>query len=141
MRSFSLFPWFAATLAWFATPALRAQDTCPRQTTEARASTLVNGPASQCKGIDLRIGGVVVGTSNAACPTFVVYTPAHEVAVPATTRTQVGVVSSEPVLLITFACKQDWFLFIPIGSSCVLENVRNSGVVHHLVAKPCTTGE
>jgi hypothetical protein len=139
MRLSSLFLLFA--FAWCAAPAARAQDNCPMQTTESQPDHLLTGPMSNCKGIDLRIGSLVVSTPQNTCPTFVVYTPAHETAIASKNRTMVDVLSSHAVLLLRFDCQQDWFLIFPIGSSCVLESTRNIGMVHRMVARPCAVRE
>lgn len=127
--------------AWLAGPAARAQSNCPMQTTEHRDERLLNGPANGCKGIDLRVGSLTVSTAGTNCPAFVTYTPEHEIAIAAKTLTMVEILSTHAVMTYTFQCHQDWFLFIPIGTSCVWTSVQNVNAVHRMIARPCAIAE
>lgn len=116
---------------------LGAQDNCPHEKTQHVAANLQAGPAQTCGGVDYKLGDLRVSTIQDGCLQFVIYTPGHDVAVPSPHATMVEVVSLQPITTVVFGCKQDWFLFFPIGSSCALESQTNSGSVPLMVTRPC----
>ncbi|MCA8965062.1 MAG: hypothetical protein H6838_01595 [Planctomycetes bacterium] len=120
---------------------LLAQDNCPMEATRREPLAVFQGPAQNCGGLDWHIGGVQVAAVRDACPLFVIVTPAHDVAVRSTQRTQVEAIATVPVTKVTFECDADYFLFFHIGSSCVFGRQLNVGLVHLMVTRPCATIE
>lgn len=127
-----------ATLLTFSLAlSLGAQGSCPHEKTQHVEASLQTGPAQKCGGVDYKLGDLRVSTIQDGCLQFAIYTPGHEIAVSAPYETLVEVTSLEPVTTMTFGCKQDWFLFFPIGSSCALERQTNTGSVRLMVTRPC----
>ncbi len=126
----------ASLLLASGTPAF-AQDNCPMEATRREPLAVFQGPAQNCGGLDWRLGGVQVTAVRDACPLFVIVTPAHDVAVRSTLRTQVEAIAAVPVTKVTFECDADYFLFFHVGSSCVFGRQLNVGVVHLMVTRPC----
>lgn len=133
------FPCAAAlALAFAAAAAPLPAQTCPMQTTQHVPSRVTNGPVRDCGGSGLQLVDVQVRFDAGQCPTFLLYEPPHEIAVPATTQTYVEVVGQNPITMVTFECRTQWLLFLPIGTECVRSGDRNVGSVLRLVARPCS---
>lgn len=120
----------------FAAPVV-AQDTCPMQTTQHVPESLTYGPKQECGGFSYQIGDLQIGSPRDACPLFLVYVPPHDIAVPSQQRTFVEVVGQVPITQVTFRCAREWFLFLPVGSTCVADQKLNVGSVLQLLARPC----
>lgn len=135
MRS-SCFPFAAALLAALAT-STPAQTPCPMQTTLHVPEDVKLGPNQDCGRVDY--GVIEIGSRLKAdtCPTFVIYTPPHDIAVAATTQTYVDVLQTLPITMVTFECRTRWLLFLPIGSNCAPSQPSNVGFVQSLIARPC----
>lgn len=118
-------------------PALSAQTNCPMQTTKHVAQDIAQGPPNQCAGIDWSFGGVQVTNNQSACPLYVVVTPAHDEVVPSPNLTYVEVVNVDAVNYFGFVCRRDYFLFIPIGTTCVPQKPVVVGSVFQLLTRPC----
>ncbi|HEX5050520.1 MAG TPA: hypothetical protein VFZ65_01995 [Planctomycetota bacterium] len=115
---------------------------CPNERTQAVPADLEIGAAQDCGGFQYRIAGVQVNSSDGGCPVFVIYTPPHEIAVASSEGTKVEPTGApSPITMASFKCQTNWFLFVPIGSSCVLDRVVNLGFVPHLHTVPCTGSE
>jgi hypothetical protein len=107
------------------------------QTTLHVPASLTYGPAQKCSGLDYRLADVEVQVAPGTCPTFVVYTPPHDIAVPSTNQTYVVALAQQPITMITFECATRWLLFLPIGTQCVAGKDRTVGTVQSLLARPC----
>lgn len=129
----------AASLLLVSGTSVFAQDNCPMEATRREPLAVFQGPAQNCGGLDWNLGGVQVSSVRDACPLFVIVTPAHDVAVRSTQRTQVEPIATVPVTKVTFVCDDDYFLFFHIGSSCVFGRQLNVGMVHLMVTRPCET--
>ncbi len=116
---------------------LLAQGSCPQQTTEHVPGSVQNGPPTECTGIDYKLAGVTISTTESACPTFAIYTPPHEIARPNNAETKVQVVGHSPITLITFRCDRSYLLFIPLSSSCAVAGTSTVGTVMRLITVPC----
>jgi hypothetical protein len=114
-----------------------AQDNCPKEQAQRIDASSQYGISNTCAGIHYQIGDVQITTPSTGCPSHVLYTPAHSIAVPSRGRTQVRAVAQDPVTLVTFHCVRDWLLFIPIGSQCVVKSTQSVGTVLQLVTEPC----
>jgi hypothetical protein len=132
----------AATLlaALFAT-ALGAQDNCPYEHAKHIPAKIDLGPKQECGGFSYRIGDLQVTSPGDSCPLWILYTPAHEIPESSSRRTQVASIGTANVVMITFRCVYDYFLFISIGSACVADPPRVIGVEQRLrtVGCPMTT--
>jgi hypothetical protein len=137
MRNFR-FPIAAAVCRALAT-STTAQTSCPMQTTQHVAETVSLGPTQDCGSLDYSLIEVSGRTGKGTCPTFLLYTPPHDVAVPAATMTYVDVLQTLPVTLVTFECHTRWLLFLPIGSNCAASQPHNVGFVQSMIARPCQT--
>lgn len=128
---------FRALLA--ATTLLAAANAqCPHLEAKRVPANWQMGPAVGCSGgINLNVGGVQVKTGNNVCPLFVVITPTHDVAKRTTDETRVESVRQVAEQIAFFSCVTDWFLFIPIDSSCVLDRIANLGTLDQLRTLPC----
>lgn len=128
----------AATLFTFPLAlSLSAQGNCPHEKTQHVEATLKTGPAQKCGGVDYKLGDLHVSTIQDGCLQFAIYTPGYDIAVTSPHATMVEVVSLQPVTTMAFGCKQDWFLFFPIGSSCALMSQTTGGSVPLMVTRPC----
>lgn len=137
MRSFRI-PFAAALLAAVATSAT-AQSTCPMQTTQHVPENISVGPMQNCSGLQVEIIEVTGRVPGGLCPTWMVYTPPHDIAVPSTLQTYVDELDTLAITMVTFECKTRWFLFVPIGTSCVATQKSNIGYVRSMIARPCQT--
>jgi|JRYL01.1.fsa_nt_gb hypothetical protein len=117
--------------------ALSAQTNCPMQTTKRVALDITQGPANHCAGIDWTFGNVQVTNSSNACPLYVVVTPAHDEVVPSPNFTYVESLAVDPVHYFGFVCRRDYFLFIPIGTTCTPQKPVVTGSVQQLLTRPC----
>lgn len=131
------FPCLTALLAVMAITTTTAQTSCPRQTTQHVAETISRGPAQDCGGADIEIIEVGARVDAGRCPTWMVYTPPHDIAVTATTETYVEVLQTLPITMVTFECTTRWLLFLPIGSSCKASQPSTVGAVYSMLARPC----
>lgn len=129
-------PFAAALVAALAT-SLAAQSPCPMQTTQHVPENLTTGPMQDCSGIRYPVVEVPTRLVQGSCPTFVVYTPPHEIAVPSPNQTYVEVVQTLPITMVTFECTTRWLLILPIGTNCSPSKVTNVGAVHTMVTRPC----
>lgn len=127
----------AASLAALCSLPLAAQTECPRQQAQPVPADLQYGPTQRCGSIDYQFGGLTVSAGKDGCPLFVIYTPPHDIAVPSEQRTQVVSTALQPITKSFFDCKQDWFLFIPVGTSCAFRGQFNVGTVQLLVTTSC----
>ncbi len=128
---------FAAALLTMLAASTPAQTPCPMQTTLHVPENVSIGPVQDCGDLDysvIEVGGHIDGGK---CPTFLVYTPPHDIAVASTTQTYVDVLQTLPITLVTFQCTTRWFLFLPIGSNCAASKPSNVGYVQSLLARPC----
>lgn len=116
---------------------LAAQTSCPMQTTQHVPANITFGPTQACGGISATLPDLQVRIDGGRCPTFAVYVPPHDVAVPSQHQTYVEVVSQQPITMVTFECQTSWFLILPIGSECVASKSSTIGSVLSLVARPC----
>jgi hypothetical protein len=132
---------FATTFAMLLATSLAAQVACPMQTTQHVPENLAIGPLQTCDGLSYEIidgpGKRVVGT----CPTFVVYTPPHEIAVPSANLTYVEVTGQLPITKMVFECTTRWLLILPIGTNCEAGPTQTLGFVRTMVTKPCAVPE
>lgn len=129
----------SATFAGFlAVPMLAQASSCPREKTRHVPLDVAYGPSQDCGGFTYTIGGVQIGAAQKGCPLFIIVTPPHDVAEPSTLETKVQVTGIIPITLVTFTCATDWLLFIPIGSSCTLDQSVPVGTVHSLITVPCS---
>ncbi len=128
----------AMTLATFPAMPLLAQDNCPKERTKNVPADVTIGPLQNCGGFSYQIGGVQVGTPQNGCPLFVIYTPPYEIAAPSEAETKVVPMGApSPVTMASFVCTTDWFVIIPIGTTCVLDKTVTIGAVGHLVTVGC----
>lgn len=130
------FPLAAALAATLAT-SLAAQVPCPMQTTQHVPESISNGPTQDCSGLDIEVIEVGVRLDGNECPTWMVHTPPHDIAVPSAHQTYVEVLHTLPITMTTFQCMTRWFLFIPIGTSCAASKPTNVGYVYSMLARPC----
>jgi hypothetical protein len=114
--------------------AARAQ--CPHQTTKSVPMDVVFQGSQTCAGVKVQLRGVQFQTGN-SCPLLAVYTPEHEIAEPTHYESKVVQTRTEAVLLISFVCNTDYFLFIPLGSDCRVGEIKNAGAVNRLMAVGC----
>lgn len=128
---------FAVALAASIVAPMTAQDTCPWQTTQHVAADVIYGPSQDCGGIDYRISEIQILSPKGPCPLFVIYVPAHDLVVPSPMRTRVDVIAQQPITKCIFECQSDWFLFIPLGSTCVFVRQINLGALPTLITRPC----
>ncbi|MBX3464835.1 MAG: hypothetical protein KF830_16835 [Planctomycetes bacterium] len=133
-----LFPPTIALVALLAAP-LAAQGNCPMQTTRHVPASTTIGPPQPCSGADYRIAEIEIRLTAGMCPSFVVYTPPHDYAVPSTQMTQVESIGAQAITMVTFRCVTRWLLFLPIGSTCEASRQMNVGAVHTLLTRPCAT--
>lgn len=133
---------FVPTLlsAAFLLTSLVAQD-CPREKAESRPATIHNGPPGNCSGLEYEVGGIRVATKAVVCPTFVIFTPPHDVAAASTKETYAHVTASLPITLIKFECEREYFLVIPLGLKCVAGDTKNVGFVRLMETRPCPVAQ
>jgi hypothetical protein len=116
-----------------------AAQACPRERAQNVPADTRTGPPTACTSIDYTLAGVRVTGAGGVCPTFVVYTPKHQDAVPTDAETRVDTAGIVPVTLITFACERDYFLWlIPLSGSCQLKDTRQIATVMLLTTTSCT---
>jgi hypothetical protein len=128
---------FAAALMAALLSSLAAQTPCPMQTTQHVPENVHTGPLQDCNGVQYPVIEVPTRLVKGTCPTFIVYTPPHEIAVPSPNQTYVDVVQTLPITMVTFECNTRWLLFLPIGTNCTPSQTSNVGYVLSLVARPC----
>ena len=133
---------FVSTLlsAAFLLTSLVAQD-CPRERVESRPATIQNGPPGNCSGLEYEVGGIRVATKAVVCPTFVIFTPPHDVAVASTKNTYVHETASLPITFIKFECVREYFLVIPLGLKCEAGETKNVGFVRLMETRPCPVAQ
>jgi hypothetical protein len=100
---------------------------CSDEVVQRLPADVVYGHDLGCGTIQVNLNGVTVGGAKVGCPAFALITPPRDVP-----RSQKGSgtltrpVGNVSVTLMTFECSTDWFLIIPVGSSC---SVKGSSVV------------
>lgn len=114
-----------------------AQGGCPRERTRTVAPQLDYGPKQGCAGIDYRLGDLQLSSQQAACPTFVIYTPQHEQPEPSANETKLQLLRFDDVTMVSFRCDRSYLLFIPLGTTCVVDQVVRIGAVPRLLTVPC----
>ena len=128
----------AATFAGLlAVPMLAQASPCPMEKAKHVPLDVRYGPSQNCGGFTYTIGGVQIGANQKGCPLFIIVTPPHEIAEPSSLETKVQVTGTSPISMVTFTCTTDWFLIIPVGSSCTLDRSVNIGAVQNLITVPC----
>ena len=128
----------SVTFAGFlAVPMLAQASSCPEQKARHVPLDVFYGPSQNCGGFTYSVGGVQIGANQKGCPLFIIVTPPHEIAEPTSQLTRVQVTGTSPISMVTFTCATDWFLIIPVGSSCMLDQSVNIGTVQSLTTVPC----
>lgn len=112
----------AATAAFSFASTLSAQS-CPRQQAQDVPLNIQYGAPQNCGSVSYSFGGVNVSSGMTGCPLFVLITPPHQVAAPSDRKTRTEVVGQVPVTIHYFTCEQDWFVIIPLGSSCTFRSM------------------
>lgn len=126
-------------LALFAGSLLSAQTgSCPFLRARTVPTRQEIGPLKSCGGIEITLHGVRVSNAT-GCPLFVVHYPEHEVPEASPTPTYIREYTQVPVLLFRFECKDSWFLFIPLGSSCVHRDFSTLTMLSRYTTLPCPT--
>jgi len=116
---------------------LTAQEHCPQERAVTVPASTTYGLAQKCAGVSYVLGGVQLTFPNNTCPTHLIYTPEHELAQPSLNKTRVELVKTDPVTMVTFRCRRDYLIIIPVGSTCVVERTLNVGTVMRLITVPC----
>jgi hypothetical protein len=97
--------------------ALPAIAQCPNQVIVRKPVDVSVGHELKCGGISLNRDGFELETRG--CPAFVIIVPAHDAT---DYRPGSGTYTSPAgrvdVTLLQYDCGTDWFLIVPIGSSC-----------------------
>ncbi len=124
--------------ALFGTGLLAQQTKCAhlRARTVPEAQT-ISGLVSSCGSVRLTIGGLTVQGPSSGCPAFIIHTPEHEIIEHSPHRTWVTNYGQRAVTTFRFECQTDWFILIPIGSSCRHVDMRTSGTVDRWVTRNC----
>jgi hypothetical protein len=125
----------AAAACSFALPA--AAQSCPRERAQGVPLDVTYGPPQGCGSVTYAFAGVTLTGTKPDCPLFIVFTPAHDIAAPTSSETMVEVTSTVPVTVHYFRCDTDWLIVIPIGSSCVFQNMATLGARNLLRTIPC----
>ncbi len=133
---------FVPTLlsAAFLLASVVAQD-CPREKAESRPASSHNGPPGNCSGIEYEVGGIRVSSKTVACPTFVIFTPPHDVAAASNKETYAHVTASLPITMIKFECEREYLIIIPLGLKCVAGATQNVGFVRLMETRPCPVAQ
>lgn len=126
----------AAMAASFAAMAAPAQTGCPKEKTSTVPQSVAYGASVSCSGLTYSIPGLTI-TTTTGCPLFVTVTPAHEVAVPSESRTQVQVHRLEAGKILFFQCRTSYLIFIPISSTCAFDRDVNFGAYPRMTTVPC----
>lgn len=111
---------------------------CPRERTQTIAADITWGPAQNCSGGSVELGGVQVQFPANTCPLNVIYTPQHEIAVPSQNNTLVHHISLEKVTFISFRCDRSYLIIVPWGWTCVADRQFTLGPVMRMVTAPCS---
>lgn len=128
----------AATFAGLlALPMLAQASPCPMEKAKHVPLDVHYGPSQNCGGFTYSIGGVQIGANQKGCPLFIIVTPPHEIAEPSSLETKVQVTGTSNITMVTFKCTTTWILFIPIGTSCTLDQAIPTGQVQSLITVSC----
>ena len=125
---------FAGLLA---VPMLAQASPCPMEKAKHVPLDVFYGPSQNCGGFTYTVGGVQIGANQKGCPLFIIVTPPHDIAEPSLLETKVQVTGTSPISMVSFTCSTDWFLIIPVGSSCQLDRSVVLGTVQSLITVPC----
>jgi hypothetical protein len=125
----------AATLCGL--PAAAQNPNCPRERAVPVPGRVITGATHDCGGVSIAIQGVQIHHPSQGCPLFVIYEPPHSVAGPSGRDTQVQVAQLLDVVKMTFECKRNWFLFIPLDSSCRCAGSTTVKAIPFLITVPC----
>lgn len=117
--------------------ATAAQDHCPQQSSQAQAASIQTGPPGACAGTNYELAGVQITTALVPCPTFCIYTPPHDLVVASTKKVRITTAALNPITMIKFRCDRSYFLIIPLGLACVVDNTATIGQVRSLTTVPC----
>ena len=125
---------FAGLLA---APMLAQASACPMERARHVPLDVFYGPSQECGGFTYTVGGVTIGANQKGCPLFIIVTPPHDIAEPSSQETKVQVTGTSPISMVTFYCATAWFLIIPVGSDCTLDQSLVIGTVQSLITVPC----
>lgn len=110
---------------------------CTYQTTKTvRAQLTLTGNQS-CSGATFTVAGVAFSTPQSGCPLLGMIVPEHEIPETSAYETRIEKVGTVPCVAFDFLCKRDYFLFITINSSCVMNKRWNAGTVDRLKTVGC----
>lgn len=112
---------------------------CPNTKTVTVAASLQPMGAQGCSIQSLQIGGVTIGVAGQNCPLLVIDTPAHELEVfaGADAGTQTRITGAVKEWTYFFRCKPVWYVIIPWGSSCELDQKILRNTLHRRSTVSC----
>lgn len=117
--------------------------TCPRTRAEERKidPTIQYGPSVACSGVSYSIPGFSISTAT-GCPLFVRIRPdAYSVSVRAQEETETKLDQFQETIVMTFRCTPHYIIFIPISSTCDLENLTKVPGPHLLQTVACGSSQ
>ena len=111
---------------------------CPDTTTRVVPTDIVVGPTIDCSSLQPKFDGVQIGGQVSGCPTVIVVVPAHaEPKSEPGCGTRVVPDGQVQITKLFFECEFSYFLFIKLGSSCVMKQRVNAGGLVTYRAEPC----
>lgn len=128
-----------ASLLAVSLAAVAAAQGCPRQVAETVPDSVSFQGNQGCGGATFNVGNLTISTGQHGCPLLAIYTPEHEIPrYDPTSETKV--LDGGPggqVLVISFVCDTDYLVFIPLGTSCVIDKVVRGAVLKRLSTAAC----
>lgn len=128
-----------ASLLAVSLAATAAAQGCPRQVAVTMPASVSFEGNQGCGSATFKVSNLTISTGANGCPLLAIYTPEHEVPrYDPTSETKVldGGPGGE-VLVINFVCATDYFLFVPLGTSCVIGKVVRGAVLKRLSTAAC----
>lgn len=118
-----------------ATPALLE---CPDDIVRHEKARITYGRDIDCGTLSFQHQGIRLGGPNIGCPAFVLVIPPRDMPSKSPgSQTYVIPAGNVAVTLLTFSCSTEWFLFIPLSSSCVLNESKVVGQLITYQQLPC----
>jgi hypothetical protein len=116
-------------------PATLMAQGCPHQVARQIGESVTFHGVQSCGSVQVQISGITLSSAN-GCPLMAKYTPAHAVPdyVPTSETKVQDLGPAGPTLVISFRCDSDYFLIIPIGSSCVVDQMFSAANMYSRLA-------
>ena len=112
---------------------------CPHQVARQVPEEATFFGGQSCGGVKFMVEGVTLSTPMGSCPLFARYSPPHSVADfnPSSATRVLDAGPAGDTLVIFFKCQTDYLLFIPLGSSCVVDRVVIGAALRNLSTAGC----